>query len=485
MPARARLHASHVGLVGLLALAGATFVGPHPLDRGAPHVLLITIDTVRADHCSVYGYARPTTPVLEEIARDGVVFDDAYAPMATTAPAHASLFTGLAPARHGIVKNGLVLPARFETLAEHLTSAGYDTAAVVSSFAVHGKFGFRQGFATYDDRFDSEPNLPRWQWEGFVRQGAFDRDARLTTFRGVHWLRSERDRRAPFFLWVHYFDPHHPHDPPAPYDRLFASEETQESVAGELATTVARYDAEIRETDDAIGVLLAELDAQQLRASTLVVVAGDHGEGLMDHDWMHHGLHLYEEAIRVPLVARWPGHLPAGQRLAGPVQLADLAPTILELAGAGGAAPINQRPPSPTVPTAGTASATTRDPTAAVSLVSAMAGTTTLDPARPMFFQRRRYDEERRRDIEVHGEKHAVRVGPWKYIEAPAEHTYELYDLAHDPGETRNLAASEPARTQRLATDLAAWRKLHTQTDRSTGVPDPDAARLRALGYVD
>ncbi len=411
------------------------------------------------------------------------MFAEAYAPMATTAPAHASLFTGLAPARHGVLKNGLALPERFRTLAEELAAAGYDTAAVVSSFAVHGKFGFQQGFAMYDDRFDSEPNLQRWRWEGRVSQGPFDRDARLTTRRSIRWLRSERDRHVPFFLWVHYFDPHQPYDPPPPYDRSFLSNESD--LPDDLQTTIARYDAEIRETDDAIGILLAELDAQQLRHATLVVVAGDHGEGLMDHGWMHHGVHLYEESLRVPLLARWPARIPAGQRVQGPVQLADLAPTILEITNAK-TERAAQRLDAPSTPGAAVADPTRVDPAAAISLVSAITGATTLDPARPIFFQRRRYDGERRLDIEVRGEKHAVRVGSWKYIEAHAERTYELYDLEHDPGETRNLAATAPARARSLAARLAAWRGDDTRAGgQPAHVPDADAARLRALGYID
>jgi arylsulfatase A-like enzyme len=446
----------------LVAVALAGGLTPPSAPTGRPNVLIVTLDTVRADHCSVYGYGRATTPALEAVAAAGVVFEDAYAPMATTAPAHASLFTGLVPARHGVVKNGYVLPSEFETLAETLAAAGYDTAAIVSSFAVHGSFGLRQGFGHYDDEFAGN-HTRRRHWEARLYEGAFDRDARPTTARSVHWLRAERDRTQPFLLWVHYYDPHHPWEPAPPFDRLFPTP----AAGDDLAAAVARYDAEIRETDASIAHLLAELQRQGLAASTIVVVAGDHGEGLMDHDWMHHGLQLYEESVRVPLLVRWPGRIPPGRRLAAPVQLADVTPTVLDLVGVRPAAPAPAHPD------------------AARSLAPALLGAEPLPAARAIFLQRRRYDAPTRGTIPSRGDKLGVRRGRWKYLEAPAEDSYELYDLASDPGETRNLIAERPEIRRRMAKRLHDWRRTIDTPPASGPVSVPNAARLQALGYVD
>ena len=445
-----------------LAAGLATLLAPGP--RGRPSVLVVTLDTVRADHCSAYGYRRPTTPVLERLARAGVLFEEAYAPMATTAPAHASLFTALAPAAHGVLRNGQGLAAGHHTLAERLGAAGYRTAAFVGSFAVDGRFGFAQGFDVFDDDLGT-PGAPegRREWEGAAVAGAFDRDAAVTTASALAWLASRRGDRRPYLLWVHYYDPHAPYAPPPPYDGLFASDVD----AGDAtAAAIARYDAEIRETDAALGRLLAGLRAAGRAASTVVVVASDHGEGLMDHGWMHHGVQLYEEAVRVPLVLRWPEGLPAGRRLRGPVQLADVMPTLLDLIGL---------PPEAARP-AGYEGA---------SVAAAARGVAALDAGRPIHLRRRLYDASRVGGIPVAGETRAIRLGSWKYIEAPAEGTRELYDLARDPGERTNRLAEQPELARRFAA-LVARRAEDERAFAAAPVPVSavDAVRLRALGYL-
>jgi arylsulfatase A-like enzyme len=425
-------------------------------------VLLITLDTVRADHCSVYGYHRPTTPTLERVARAGVLFERAYAPMSTTLPSHASLFTALPPPAHGVLKNGHILAEDFETLAERLGRNGYDTAAIVSSFPLDQRFGLAQGFGHYDDQLVSRrPVRGSWIWEGVAGEGAFDQDARITTDEATEWLRSRRRRTRPFFLWVHYYDPHFPYRPARAYRGLFPEPEGK---AFQLHRRIARYDAEIREMDDAIGRLLATLRAERREASTVLIVAADHGEGLMQHGWMHHGLQLYEESVRVPLLFRWPDGLPAGKRVAGPAKVADITPTILDLVGL----PLPDGIP----------------PDGAASLVSVMRGTAPLDPERPIYFQRRTYDTRSPYSMNAHGTKRAVRRGRWKYIEAPDEGTRELYDLAADPGERRNRVSEAPAEAAALATMLEDWRRAVTVRQPSGAIAPEDAAKLRALGYI-
>ncbi|MBP7148135.1 MAG: sulfatase [Acidobacteria bacterium] len=417
-----------------------------------PDVLFITLDTLRADHCSAYGYGKPTTPEMEKFAAQGVLFEETYCPMPTTGPAHATMFTSLAPLAHGFAKNGQLLREEFVTLAEVLRDNGYRTGAVVSSFAVHGKFGLAQGFNDYNDDFGTKRGEFRaTRWEGHPVPGAFDQDAVVTTKEAVAWLRANSDDAEPLFLWVHYFDPHWPYHPPAPYDTMFPADKDDP-----VAHSLAAYDGEIRETDDAVARLLEHVDDE-----TLVIMVGDHGEEFMQHGWAWHDLHLYEESVRVPLVVRWPGHLPAGLRLRGPVELADLMPTLLDLLGL-------RLLPGMT----------------GISLVPAMRDGAALAPDREIFLQRRQYKSGLEGRFRVEGDKSAVRSGSLKYIEAQAENSYELYDLATDPGERANLVSRRRADAERLAASLRAWRESAPAVTHEQTVEPADAEKLRSLGYV-
>jgi arylsulfatase A-like enzyme len=444
---RERARGPRVGALALLALCACSRA-PAPPARQAPsvppHILLVTIDTLRADRCSGYGYPQPTTPRLDALARQGVRVADAYAPMATTGPSHASMFTGLHPRAHGVVKNGYLLAPERRTLAEALRAAGYATAAVVSSFAVDAKFGLAQGFEVYDDDFPAEgASVKQRRWEGLAVAGGFDRRADAVGARAISWLARERPRGRRFFLWVHYFDPHAPYDPPEPHKSRFR----------------AAYDGEVAFADAELGRLLDALDDAGLRESTLVVVTGDHGEGLGDHGHQEHGLNIYEEAVKVPLAFRWPGRLPAGSIVPGPVSLVDLEPTLLQLAlgaPAGGAGR---------------------------SLAPLLAQRAAPDPERPIFMERRFYDPDSQKALRIKGEKLAVRRGAFKYLEAPEEGTQELYDLSADPGELENLAAQEAARVRELRSLLDGFRR-GTRPGAAQRVSPEDQERLRALGYV-
>jgi arylsulfatase A-like enzyme len=429
-----------------------------------PDILLVTIDTLRADHCSAYGYGRPTTPRLDALARAGVLFETAYAPMATTAPAHATIFTGLLPLWHGLVKNGYVLAPGHRRLAAALAEAGYRTGAVVGSFALDRRFGLAAGFATYDDRFSGrDPSMKTPSWEGHaVGGGTFDRRADETRERAVEWLRAngylERPSRQgpPFFLWVHFFDPHRPYDPPADHGRLFPPMN-----ADTLAAEIAAYDGEIHYADAQLGLLLDALrDAGRLDR-TLTVVTADHGEGLMQHGHMEHGLHIYEEAVRVPFVVHWPSALFA-RRLDGPVQLADVGPTLATVAGLSWPEAAGQ----------------------GRSLSAVLRGRAEPDPRREVFLQRRRYDEPLASGRVVKGQQYALRSGPWKYIESREEGTYELYDLRSDPREQTNLLPASPAEASSLPGRLARFVRSAPAPAAAQAVGEEEARRLRSLGYV-
>jgi arylsulfatase A-like enzyme len=441
---------------------GGPLSPPDPTETEHPSILLVTIDTLRADHCSAYGYARPTTPRLDALAERGVRFAAAYAPMASTAPSHATMFTSLLPRAHGMLKNGQVLPARHRRLAEVMRDNGYLTAAFVSSFAVNRRFGFGEGFATYDDDFTGAHTSHRMsKWEGQSVPEFFDRRADETRPRVLDWLRShgylENARAAkPFFVWVHLFDPHEPYDPPSEDRARIRPDSTGDA----LQRAIANYDAEIRFADREMGAIFDALEAAGRFDEVLTIVVGDHGEGLMQHGHMYHGVLIYEETVRVPLVFHWPSRLSEPLVIEEPVEVLDLAPTLLELAGL---APLPQFQ--------------------GTSLAGVMRGQAVADPERPIFLERREFDTPVVDGFRVIGNKFGLRQGRWKYIEAKEEGTHELYDLANDPHERSNLFETRPDESATLARVLHVW--IDGSSPPSVPAVSPEDARgLRELGYV-
>ncbi|MDG2051641.1 MAG: sulfatase [Myxococcota bacterium] len=429
-----------------------------------PNVLFISVDTIRADHLSAYGYGRETSPFLSGLARDGVQVQAAYAPSATTGPTHASVFTAQPPMAHGVRKNGQPLPENEKTLAERLSEIGFETGAVVSSYVLSDRFGYGQGFDSFDDDFSkSKTPVGSTLWEGETIEERFYGRADDTTDRALRWLDERSDEAAPFFLFVHYYDPHDPYVPPENFTPPFAPGR-KESL--KLNRTIYLYDWLIAYTDQQIGRLLEGLDLAGLAEDTLVIVTGDHGEGLMTHGHMFHGVHVYEEAVKVPLILRWPGHLPQGLKVEGPFPLVELAPALLELIG-----------DSPNGPLASAGSA------------SRLLGRgESADEEIPIFLYRRHYADPKEGDgpTAPRGEKFGVRLGGWKLIVGPAEGTLELYGLVDDPLEQINLASEEPERVARLSALIDAWRLEH---ERNVIEPAPvlqqDRERLKALGYVE
>lgn len=467
---RAVRGALFAAMTALAALVGACSRQPIGAVGTRPNVVLVTLDTVRADHCSVYGYSRPTTPGLQSLARAGTTFEAAYAPMATTSPSHATMLTGLHPRSHGVVKNGLVLGATIPTLAEVLRGAGYETAAFVSSYVLNARFGLARGFDRFDDDFTgANASFKSPEWEGMTVEGTFDRRADEVTSKVVAWLEARGTPAKgaasapaavqPLFLWVHYFDPHDPYEPPEPYRTRFAP---SAPAADALARDVAAYDGEIAFTDAELARLVGALDRVLDPRNTLLVVVGDHGEGLMDHGHMHHGLMLFEEAVRVPWLVRWSGQVHAGARVAAPVGLVDLMPTVLALAG-GTSAP---------------------RPLQGVSLAPVLTRGAPA-PEHAVVMERRLYKTSPVDGFTVSGPKLAIRFGPWKYIEAPEEGSRQLFDVARDPAERTDLAQAEPARVQDLAERLARWRAATPVGEAMLpALPSEEEQRLRALGYT-
>ena len=437
-------------------LAGCASEAPTP----PPNVVLITLDTTRVDHLSGYGYERQTTPALDAFAEEGALFELAYAPIATTGPSHSTMFTALYPLAHRVIKNGIPLAEEQVTLAETLSSLGYQTAAIVSSFVLTERFGFAQGFDFFDDEFTAEGASVRGnRWENQTFDGGFDRRANETTRRATDWLEQTRNPNRPFFLFVHYFDPHSPYSPPEGFRGRFGSNESEGN-----QKIIDLYDEEIAFTDHHVGILLELLEKLKLAGDTIVVVTSDHGEGLGQHDHDEHGINIFDESVRVPLLVRWPGQIPAGRRLAEPVEFVDLVPTLLALIGE----------PTPEPPAQGH------------SLAAALLGTEQLEANRPVFLHRRHYEPGMSGTQHVAGQKFGVRLANWKLIIGPAEQTLELYDLEADPGESINLYDQEPERVAVLTALLEDWRKsVKNDEPIHYELSDEDREGLGALGYTE
>ena len=393
----------------------------------APNVVLVTIDTLRADHVGAYGYRTGETATLDRLAREGVLVEDAVVQVPQTRPSHASIMTGRYPYEHGIRDNfSAPLAATIPTLASVLRDHGWDTAGFIGAYPVARPSGLDRGFTVFDDPFGAG--------DATTRQARTERRAAEVVNHALAWL--GRPRSKPFFLWVHLFDAHAPYEPPSPWRERFAK---------------APYDGEVAYADAQIGRLVAWLDAKGLRGQTLVVATSDHGEGLGEHGEDEHMFFVYDSTLKVPLLFSWPGRLPAGARVRGQFRSVDLFATVLELAGV--TAP----------PTSGASRAAFLRPDGRIPDNESYAET--LYPQIHFGYAPLR----------------SLRAEGWKYIEAPRA---ELYRLPDDPGETRNLA---PERAS-VASSIRARLATH---DRQAGVArvqpdiDPDAAaRLATLGYV-
>jgi arylsulfatase A-like enzyme len=430
-----------------------------------PSIVLVSVDTLRADAVSPWGGDVPT-PTFERLAREGVVFERAYASAPETAPSHATLFTGQEVLRHGVVRNGVPLAEDASTLAEALRRAGYTTAAFVSSYVLDPRFGWRQGFGVYDATFPEadatmrkERRYPGAIWDEETFAG-LDRRADATIEAALDWLSSAE---PPVFLFVHLFDPHAPYVPPpaqlaALADRRF--DVTGREVPGvsdaELEELIRRYHAEVTYVDAALGRLLEAVEHGS-DAAPLVVVTADHGEGLGDHGHIEHSLHLYEEQLHVPLVLHWPDALPAGLRIETPVGLVDLAPTILELMGL-----------APLPETDGRS-------------LAAPVRTASEPERRPVLADRRAFSAG---FPPPHGPQTSVRIGDWRYIRRAGARD-ELYDLAHDPEERTNLVLEREQTTNAMASIVLDYRSRMSAGAAAPELSESERENLRAMGYVE
>ena len=422
--------AGRATLLRLLALGAGLLSSCGPSRPPIRNVLLISIDTLRADHLSSYGFPRRTTPNIDGIAREGVLFRNAYSPIPATLPAHCSMLTGTLPPFHGVRDNlNQRLPDSSLTLAELLKQKGFATGAVVSSFVLDHRFNLSQGFDSYDDRFQAVHKI------GDVSERKGDETTRVAT----QWLAEHAS--GPFFLFVHYYDPHDGYEPPEPFAAQWADD---------------LYSGEVAFADHCLGELLEKLKKLGLYDSTLIIVTGDHGEMLGEHGEMNHGFFIYESALRVPLVFRVPRLRAVPRQVDQPASLIDIVPTVAALLGI--------EPPK---------QAQGQD------LTPWLAGTAVKAAPRSLYAESytaaRYYGTSSLFGVIAEG---------WKYIETTRP---ELYDLRHDPGETLNLVGKEPVRAERLLKELKGVLTAAARGARPAEAADLDEEarqRLQSLGYL-
>ncbi len=421
-----------VGAAAVAALAGLAWqtwgcLRPGPLPREAGlSVLLVSIDTLRADALGAYGNARAETPWIDRLAREGVRFTDVHAHNVVTLPSHVNILSGRYPLAHGVRDNsGFRVPKDTPTMATLLKARGYATGGFVSAFVLGARFGLDLGFDTYDDRIAGG----EWQRRFLIPE----RRAADTVAEALRWM--GQSRGSPVFSFVHLYEPHFPYEPPEPLASRFRGDP---------------YHGEVAAVDAALEPLLRPILEKGAAGRTLVVLTSDHGEALGDHGESTHGLFAYESTLRVPLVV-WAPRLFRPHVVGEPVRHVDLLPTLLDVVGA----PVPEGLPGR-------------------SLLPLLARRGE-GPGRPSYFEALSASLNRR-----WAPLSGLREGPLKYIDLPLP---ELYDLEADPAEARNLVASRPQDLERLRGRLAALR-ADDRGIRRVAESREAVERLRALGYI-
>lgn len=438
--------------------------GPGQLKKDAPNVLLITIDTLRADHVSRYGYARETTPNIDALGNRGAVFTNAKGQATATIPSVVSIFTSRYPDDTGSLGNGLPLrDPKIVTLTQILRDHGYRTGAVVSNFLLQKGCGLERGFEDYDDYFPSHELNSEYLRE---------KPPKVTTTIASDWLRKFQKER--FFLWVHYQGPHGPYTPAQPFDKLFLRKNYSNSkrlILSDKSTEresiplyqrlgnhtevdyyIDNYDGETRATDYWIGEMLNEMKRLGLFDNTLILITADHGESLGEHHWyFSHGQTSYEDEARVPLILYYPKLISEKSTIDIPVQGVDLMPTILDIVGL--------------------KSKSLRG----VSLLPAIRHETLPQRKYPLLGQ------------SENGFDRALYEGDWKLIVNLKEpRTEELYNLHQDPGESVNLVQNEKERADTMRGILEKYMtKKYRKGIEFESLDKEHRENLKALGYIN
>lgn len=455
----------------LLLVTGLGPTGCAEPQRPPPNVLLVTIDTLRADHLGSYGYERPTSPEFDRLAKEGALFENTFVAASFSGPSYASILTGTFPFTHTVRNHPRSLPDEALTLAELLGGAGYRTGAIVfGKHFINRRWNYGQGFQYFD------------------RSG----NGKQTTAKAIRWMNSSDQ---PFFLWLLYNEPHFPYAPPKPFDRIFGAAPPGYSIPEDLRSgslnqqelsfaierldlapeqiehTIARYDGEIRYVDGLVSLLRKWLHNEGALERTLIVVTADHGEALGEgSQYFTHDASIHDAALHVPLLFRLPGTFPPGTRVSQVVRSVDIAPTILAALGQ----------PIPEV-------------MEGVSLLPTLTGKALNLEA---YAESRRLEPSRMElgllhyPLEVpglEGKQTMLRSGELKLVRHPRKDgvEYRLYDTASDPEEAHDLAAERPDDLAAMKARMEDWRSRDTKPESDAELSHEDILKLRALGYVN
>ena len=459
--------------MALINAGGFFATRPERATSDKPNLILISIDTLRADHLGCYGYAKDTSPHIDRLSNRGVTFSNVITQSNSTSPSHASILTSLYPIKHGVRGNCWTLDDSMLTLAEYLRNFGYTTAAFISQFNLDKDYGFSQGFQTYADSSKIKP----------IAAIAED-----TTELVLRWL--EQNYSHKFFLFIHYFDPHMSYTPPDPYNKMFDPDYQGILADGydypllsqfpphslppeEVKHAIALYDGEIRYVDDNIGKILDFLSKHNLMGNTIIAVLSDHGEGMYEHGYFNHAVALFNGELRVPCIISCPGLLPEGLVVRSNIELIDILPTVTKLM-------VNRVPPG-------------IDGRDLMPLISAP------DEEEMDYCFSEDFDRPELKAF-------SVIKGRWKYIYFKDTEKFEtilrylrsapsvdlniysgwLFDLKNDPEERENIIAKYPAIQKELNAKITDWLK-EKSADSSfhKGVAKERIEQLKALGYLN
>ncbi|MBN2372422.1 tetratricopeptide repeat protein [bacterium] len=418
-------------LSGLCILQGTAFSMGSLIKRHEYNLFLITIDTIRADHLGCYGYKNIKTPNIDKLASEGAIFSQTISPVPITLPSHSSIMTGLYPVQHGVRNNGnFSLSRDAVTIAEIMRENGYQTGACVGSFILDSIFGLDQGFDYYDDNF-----TPGKKRSNFLYN---ERKAGDVTRIGIQWLEKHKDNK--FFLWLHYYDPHSPYFPPFPFSVEYRDRP---------------YDGEIAYVDVCLGELFKQMDDMGLMDHTIVILVGDHGEGLGDHNEDTHTIFIYDATLRVPFIIRAPDLIKEGTNVNALVSTVDILPTVIDQFGL--------------KPLKGLAGKTL------MPLMNGQAKQIHSQILCESLFPELNFGWSR---------LEGIRTPEWKYIYAPSQ---EIYQIIEDPGEKKNVFQKGSSDHEgwkvsldRLKNDYppASWAVQQARLNPET------EQRLKSLGYV-
>jgi len=429
-------------IIAVVAICWFLRYGEHertgPVNTNLPDkidtIVLISIDTIRADHMSCYGYKHRTTPNIDKMAKDSLFIQDAFSTIPLTLPAHSSMLTGLIPPTHGIHDNfEMRLPDENLTLAEIMKDNGFSTYGIISSVVLDSRFGMGQGFDVFDDTFAGQ---------GEIITSA-ERKANETTENAIKWLADNYDKKK--FMFIHYYDPHTSYAPPEPFSKQFAHP----------------YDGEIAFTDHCIGRVLDKLKSLKLYDDALIVIVGDHGEMLGEHNEMGHSFFVYQSAIRVPMMLKLPQNAYA-VKVTEPSSIIDIPPTILALTGID----IPQKMQG-------------------INLLTLAQDTIGkhISDAENMIDKRVVFSESLTPTKYNANSLLSIVSGEWHYIQTTKP---EIYNRIKDPGETKNLIATEAKRANLMQLKLKEILDTSVISDMDTSVKmDTKTTQvLESLGYV-